>query len=544
MTLMASIPLVFLGLGLYQDEQDRLFKELVTGYAEGLIAEALEAPAPPVYNRIKLRAMEQPGLFAANGRLIVPGLDQLERRFWANIEQTCEAGEQRECWRLAALRIDDEEIPIAEPKPAPAKSEAEPAVEAAQTEAPQPAETETAETATTETATAETTSAEPPLAASETPGTDQLAEEGQPADTLQEATLPEDSFLLQTRPGDDTLAEPEPAAPQVAPEPPAADPTLVTHIQRQLILLGYDQPLGLAVDGLLGPQTRLAIKAFQRQYGLAEGGVASPELVQTLDDAVAVRRRDATAATEAAPAPEPETAPDYQLATEPQPAVEPEPQAAEPQVEPEVEAAPAMRASPEEGLAPSAGSATTAASEPVAQIATMSQPAQIATGSSALPSDAPLRSPAPQMSAAPQIATQSTPLPDDAPLRDPSPQPAAAPQSAALPPAESVEASEITAAPEPSAAASPAPTGASEAEWSPSDESLVFLIQDRLIKLGYSGTNPLQRDGKLTPRTAAAITVYQQEHGLADDGQPSKALLAHMEDTLRGKATASQSSAQ
>ena len=57
------------------------------------------------------------------------------------------------------------------------------------------------------------------------------------------------------------------------------------------------------------------------------------------------------------------------------------------------------------------------------------------------------------------------------------------------------------------------------------DPKLVTDIQRRLNELGlYSA--PL--DGRVTPATAAAIRTYQRGAGLKIDGQPSRALLAHL----------------
>ena len=74
---------------------------------------------------------------------------------------------------------------------------------------------------------------------------------------------------------------------------------------------------------------------------------------------------------------------------------------------------------------------------------------------------------------------------------------------------------------------------ATESTWTPSPESIVFLIQDRLIKLGYGDVSPFTRDGKLGPRTRVAISAYQQDQGLLEDGEASKELLDHIEAGLR-----------
>ncbi len=58
---------------------------------------------------------------------------------------------------------------------------------------------------------------------------------------------------------------------------------------------------------------------------------------------------------------------------------------------------------------------------------------------------------------------------------------------------------------------------------------IVFLIQDRLNRLGYAKPTPLELDGQFGPRTREAIAIYQQAHGLKIDGRASRELLHHIE---------------
>ena len=53
-------------------------------------------------------------------------------------------------------------------------------------------------------------------------------------------------------------------------------------------------------------------------------------------------------------------------------------------------------------------------------------------------------------------------------------------------------------------------------------------IQAGLQRLGYS---PGSADGRMGPRTSAAIRKYQQDNGMTVDGQPSQAVL----DSIRSK---------
>lgn len=58
--------------------------------------------------------------------------------------------------------------------------------------------------------------------------------------------------------------------------------------------------------------------------------------------------------------------------------------------------------------------------------------------------------------------------------------------------------------------------------------SMVRDIQAGLQHLGYS---PGGADGKMGPKTSAAIRKYQQDNGMSADGQPSQAVL----DSIRAK---------
>jgi len=52
--------------------------------------------------------------------------------------------------------------------------------------------------------------------------------------------------------------------------------------------------------------------------------------------------------------------------------------------------------------------------------------------------------------------------------------------------------------------------------------SMVRDIQAGLQRLGY---NPGAADGRMGPKTSAAIRKYQQDNGMSADGQPSQAVL-------------------
>ena len=75
-----------------------------------------------------------------------------------------------------------------------------------------------------------------------------------------------------------------------------------------------------------------------------------------------------------------------------------------------------------------------------------------------------------------------------------------------------------------------------EAEPEAPNASLVFLIQDRLNRLGYSGNRRLSVDGRMGPRTRATIIAYQEDQGLPPTGAATEALLGHMEAALTSTA--------
>jgi osmotically inducible lipoprotein OsmB len=59
-------------------------------------------------------------------------------------------------------------------------------------------------------------------------------------------------------------------------------------------------------------------------------------------------------------------------------------------------------------------------------------------------------------------------------------------------------------------------------------DATVRDIQAGLQRLGY---NPGAADGRMGPKTAAAIRQYEQDNGMPVDGQPSQAVL----DSIRAK---------
>jgi len=82
-------------------------------------------------------------------------------------------------------------------------------------------------------------------------------------------------------PAPQTVASPAPPPPE---QEPVADERMVMAVQRALTQLGYSAG---SVDGVMGPATRRAILAFQKDRGLVEDGRPSQALVSLLNNLVA-----------------------------------------------------------------------------------------------------------------------------------------------------------------------------------------------------------------------------------------------------------------
>ena len=157
--------------------------------------------------------------------------------------------------------------------------------------------------------------------------------------------------------------------------------------------------------------------------------------------------------------------------------------------------------------------------------------------------------------AAQEVATSSVaPVPQSevtAPTQPEQLEAALAPQAGDAAPAPAPQAASTTQAPAPQAAtatqtAALTPEAGDQAATAslvppfstPNDpiqsenESLVFLIQDRLNRLGYSGPRSIRLDGKLGPDTTSAIADYQRSHSLSVDGRASLHLLNHLDSQL------------
>ncbi|MBV9812476.1 MAG: peptidoglycan-binding protein [Acetobacteraceae bacterium] len=67
------------------------------------------------------------------------------------------------------------------------------------------------------------------------------------------------------------------------------------------------------------------------------------------------------------------------------------------------------------------------------------------------------------------------------------------------------------------------------------DPALVRSVQSELVRLDYLHDTP---DGTVGPMTRSAIRSYEQSNGMAVDGAPSRRLLARLQSTPTGVATA------
>ena len=85
-----------------------------------------------------------------------------------------------------------------------------------------------------------------------------------------------------------TVVSPAPPPPE---QEPVADERMVMAVQRALTQLGYSAG---SVDGVMGPATRRAILAFQKDRGLAEDGRPSQALATLLNNLVAQLPKNST----------------------------------------------------------------------------------------------------------------------------------------------------------------------------------------------------------------------------------------------------------
>ena len=270
--------------------------------------------------------------------------------------------------------------------------------------------------------------------------------------------------------------------------------SLIWLIQDRLNQLGYRETDTPTPNGTLGPGTIFAIKAYQANYGMLSDGLPSFELLDHLDRNLA-QHRDGGAPIELAP----------------------QAQA--------MAQAPARTASEAETLEDAAGDRSSLALQKLER-AVMPAAGGAVPGSDVAQVEAAQVEPA--QSASRPVAMQQA-VPQHAAPAQAAPQQAGVQQVAAV----QTAAPEILGSDQP--ATPPLTAGRTIRDEPAFDESLVFLIQDRLNRLGYDQPRPISLDGKLGPRTRAAIVDYQSRHGLESDGRPTRELLDHLEAQLTGR---------
>jgi peptidoglycan hydrolase-like protein with peptidoglycan-binding domain len=278
---------------------------------------------------------------------------------------------------------------------------------------------------------------------------------------------------------------PPPAA-DSEPDPPgwpktANDQTLV--IQQALVELKLlsDKP-----DGAIGPVTRAAIRTFQRSIGARETGEPTRDVFAALRQATA--RRDAAASAPPAPA-------TIDLGA-------PEPPPAPPT------SADIARTAPEPG--------TKIEAKPEAKIEPTAEPAKVDPATAAPAKIDPPKPPMPGIEAAtpaspPVVATSEQPKP--------------------APPATAIDLGQPE--PPPAPPTSDDIARADPDAWPTSTVDQVTAIQRLLRDLNFSRDPP---DGIYGPATRAAIVDYERTAGLAQTGEPSKALFESLKD-MRGTMT-------
>jgi TPR repeat protein/peptidoglycan hydrolase-like protein with peptidoglycan-binding domain len=303
-----------------------------------------------------------------------------------------------------------------------------------------------------------------------------------PPAALPAPALPPAAFPVPA-PAQAMAPSPPPPAADSEPDPPgwpktANDQTLA--IQQALVELKFlnDKP-----DGAIGPVTRAAIRTFQRSIGARETGEPTKDVFAALRQAMA--RRDATASAQPAPA-------TIDLG------------AAEPPPAPPT-SADIARAAPEPG--------TKIEAKPEAKIEPTAEPAKVEPATAAPAKVDPSKPPMPSIEAA-------TPNPPPVAATSEQPKP--------VPPATAIDLGQPEPPPAPPTSddiARPDPDA-----WPTSTVDQVTAIQRLLRDLSFSRDPP---DGIYGPATRAAIVDYERTAGLAQTGEPSRALFESLKD-MRG----------
>jgi peptidoglycan hydrolase-like protein with peptidoglycan-binding domain len=345
------------------------------------------------------------------------------------------------------------------------------------------------------------------------------------------------------------LSAPAPAETAASQPPPAdADPPgwpkaandQARVIQQALVDLKFlrDKP-----DGVIGPMTRGAIRAFQRSVSARETGEPTKEVFVALQDAIA--RRDAAAS---APKPEAKVEPPKVEPTKPEPAKaepvkppavatidlgKPEPPPApptsgdiaratpkpEPKPEPaKVEAKPEPK--PQAKVEPPKAEPAKVDSKPEPpKVETKVGPAKVEP-----PKIDPPKPPMPPIETAKPPPTQVAAAPERPKAEPPKAEPPK-PEPVKPPTATTIDLGKPEPPPAPPTSADIA--RADPDAWPTATADQVKAIQRLLRELNFSSDQP---DGVHGPATRAAIREYQRTMDLAQTGEPSKALFESLKE--------------
>ena len=253
-SILAASVLVFVLVGtivLHRVLTEDKNQQAVVAWSNSLVWDALGTEVIPDFADQETQLRSATGTWLVSGRLSYRrGAAAVVRgTYVASIRQVCPSRTTRECWELTRLAINNEEVDLA--ARAAVRTTSNQAMEQA-SDAPQSGES-------------------PPTGEKVRAGdTDVEASDDASAETSEQS--PNSREPAQE-------AAVEPTAPVVPPIEPADETTLVLEIQTRLNIKGFE--VG-PPDGITGPRTRAAIRAYQEQNGLPISGDPTIELLRHL----------------------------------------------------------------------------------------------------------------------------------------------------------------------------------------------------------------------------------------------------------------------
>lgn len=497
--LIGLIPVLALGADFYLNQRSQAWEAGLGRTAQLIVGEALGGSPKPLVSTPQQISETAPNVWTLDGNVTRTNAGQsANEAYRIELEQICGEAEDPACWLPRQIVVGGRSI---EPRvTATASGDAtEQTIDTASLSLESTGASQAAVAIEQTPArvtqiggqiggTAETTPPPPPETLAGTPdsraaGPGEMAAEITPgAGSKPDATATES--LSQNVAQQDNAARGQEASSQLAAVDMTVQESLIWLIQDRLNQLGYQDPGAATPNGTLGPGTIFAIKAYQDNYGMPSDGLPSFELLDHLDRNLAQHRSgDGTKIDIAPQAP---AQAEVQVAASGDSALQAAPETMQP---------------PERVL-----------DDPTSfDLQKLEQDVMPAAGKVVAPSQEIARA-EPRPAAVQQVAALQTQAPEVLP--------ASQQQSAVLS--------------EPTTPLDTTPLDTTPLEQE-ADESLVFLIQDRLNRLGYDQPRPISLDGKLGPRTRAAIVDYQSRHGLASNGRASRELLDHLEAQLTGR---------